>query len=252
MKNKTEIEKNYTIMKKEFEKYVNNYNMEVTAIKRKFDHSLRVMDFCALLAEYNNLSDEDNEIAMITGLLHDYARFEQWAKYGTYDDMISVDHADLGVQMLFENNEIKNYCDNISYYDEIHDAIKYHNKLEIPNNLSEHNILLCKIIRDADKLDIFNQLSANKDMIKQDNGIISDEIKASFLNKKAIGNRDVKNLNEMIILKLAMIYDLNFKYSLKYIKKEKLIEKIYKNIDDKDLFKLYFDFINEYIDKELS
>ena len=236
-------------IKKNFKIHAEKYDMNDIAIIRKFYHSYRVMDFCMLLAKYNNFNDDDTNIAMLVGLLHDYSRFEQWTNYKTYSDIKSIDHGDLAVERLFKDREILNYCKNIEYYDEIYDAIKYHNKYSYPEYLSEHNKLLCKIIRDADKLDIFYLLGINKELIPEDDGAISDKVKETFYSNKAISRLDCKNKNDDILLDIAMIFDLHFNYSLKYIKEMKLIDKIYENIENKAMFKPYFDYINKYIEK---
>ena len=49
-----------------------------------------------------------------------------------------------------------------------------------------------------------------------------------------------------------MIYDLNYKESYKYIYDNNLIEKIYNNVDDKEKFKEYFDYINEFIKEKVG
>jgi len=162
-------------LKEKFREHALKYNMEEIAISRKFYHSYRVMDFCMLLAKYNDFSSEDMKIAMLVGLLHDYSRFEQWTNYKTYSDLKSIDHGDLAVKRLFDDNEIINFCLEEKYYDEIYDAIKYHNKYSYPEHLSDHNKLLCKVVRDADKLDIFYLLGINKDLIKEDDNLISDK-----------------------------------------------------------------------------
>lgn len=232
-----------------FKSHVEKYDIEETAIMRKFYHSYRVMNLCMLLAKYNNFSDENTEITMLVGLLHDYARFEQWTKYKTFSDIKSVDHGDLAVEMLFYNKEIENYCTDKRYYDEIYDAIKYHNKYEYPLTLSEHNKLLCKVVRDADKLDIFYLLGIYKDLVNEDHYLISDNIKDDFYNHRLIKFSDKNNISDDVILKLAMVYDLNFKYSFEYLKEYKLIDKIFENIENKNKFKPYFDYINKYIEE---
>ena len=236
-------------IKKNFKIHAEKYDMNDIAIIRKFYHSYRVMDFCMLLAKYNNFNDDDTNIAMLVGLLHDYSRFEQWTNYKTYSDIKSIDHGDLAVERLFKDREILNYCKNIEYYDEIYDAIKYHNKYSYPEYLSEHNKLLCKIIRDADKLDIFYLLGINKELIPEDAGAISDKVKETFYSNKAISRLDCKNKNDDILLDIAMIFDLQFNYSFKHIKNMKLIDKIYENIENKAMFKPYFYYINKYIEK---
>lgn len=239
-------------IKIKFKKMVNNYNIKDIAIIRKLYHSYRVMDICMLLAKYNDFDDENTEIAMLVGLLHDYSRFEQWTRFNTYSDIKSIDHGDLAVKRLFDDNEITNYCTDIKYYDEIYDAIKYHNKYSFPDSLSSHNKLLCKIIKDADKLDIFYLLGINPDLIDEDGEEISEQIKNDFYNHKLINHKDVKNNSDNVILKLAMVYDLNFNYSFKHIYNMKLIDKIYTNIKNKEKFKPYFDYINKYIEEKNS
>lgn len=238
-------------LKERFRSHVEKYDMNDIAINRKFYHSYRVMDYCMLLAKYNNFNEEDKEIAMLVGLLHDYARFEQWTKYKTYSDIKSIDHGDLAVEMLFNNKEIVNYCTNKEHYDEIYDAIKYHNKFDYPDTLSDHNKLLCKIIRDADKLDIFYLLGINPDLMEQDSELISKKIESDFFENKLLNRKDVKSKSDDVLLSLAMIYDLNFDYSFEYLKKAKFIDKMFENIEDKNKFKKYFDHIKNYIEERI-
>lgn len=239
-------------IQKKFKKYVERFNMTDNAIQRKYYHSLRVMDLATLIAKYSHFDDENYEIAALVGLLHDYARFPQWTKYKTYSDINSIDHGDLGVELLFNNSEIKDFCENIKYYDEIYDAIKYHNKLAIPENLSDHNKLLCKVIRDADKLDIFYLFSVNKILILEDDSDISKEVEKDFFDKKSIDWKKVKNKSDNILLDLALVFDLNFNYSFNYLKESKLIDKIFDTLENKEKYKKYFDFINKYIDERID
>ena len=239
-------------LKNLFKEYVAAFDMNDPAIARKYYHSLRVMDLSMLIAKYSNVSKENIEIVAIAALLHDYARFPQWLKYKTYSDIESIDHGDLAIELLFENSMINKFCKEVKYYDEIYDAIKYHNKLSIPEKLSEHNKLLCKIIRDADKLDIFYLFSVNKDLILEDDATISLDVEENFYLKKSVEYKKIKNKSDKILLDLAFVYDLNFDYSFKYLKETKLIDKIYESIENKEKYKKYFDFINKYIDERIG
>ena len=238
-------------IKKQFKKHYEKYDINEDAITLKYDHSIRVMELSKLIAQSSNFSVPDIEMSIIIGLLHDYARFEQWTKYKTYSDIKSVDHGDLAIQMLFDNNEIENYYLNKENYDEIYDAIKYHNKLTIPENLSDHNKLLCKVIRDADKLDIFYLLSIDKLLFMEDEEEISEKVIEGFYKEKIIDKHNIKNKNDKIILNLAMVFDLNFKYSFKYLYDNNIIWKMYDNIDNKNRFKEYFEYIDKYIKKRM-
>lgn len=238
-------------LKEEFMCHVKNYDINDNNIAGKLYHSYRVMDYSILLAKHNNFKEEDEEIAALAGLLHDYSRFEQWTEYQTYSDIKSIDHGDLAVKRLFEDNEIINYCTNENYYDKIYDAIKYHNKYDFPKTLSEHNQLFCKTVRDADKLDIFYLLGIEPNLMKQDYYDISKEIESDFFKNKQLSHKDVKNQSDIILLMLAMVYDLNFKYSFEYLKEARYIDKMFENIEDKNKFKKYFDYIKDYIEERI-
>ena len=240
-------------LKEIFKDYVfNNFDMNDNRISLKYYHSLRVMDIANDISVNENFSKNDIELSNIIGLLHDYARFPQWEKYKTYSDINSIDHGDLGVELLFNNNEIEKFNIKKDYYDEIYDAIKYHNKLDVIDNISVHNKLLCKLIRDADKLDIFYLFGIDISLFNEDNKDISDKVKKAFYNGNQIDRRSVKSKNDNIILNLAMIFDLNFDYSYKFIKENKLIEKLWERIIDKEKFKEYFEYIFKYVNERIE
>jgi len=240
-------------LKKVFRDYVfNNYDMKDIGISRKYYHSLRVMDIAEEIAIKSDFRECDIELSIIIGLLHDYARFPQWKKYKTYSDIKSIDHGDLGVQLLFDNNEIEKFNIKREYYDEIYDAIKYHNKMDIIDNISVHNKLLCKLVRDADKLDILYLYGTDMSLFKQDDKNISNDIKERFYSKEQIDRKKVMSKNDNIVLDLGLVFDLNFDYSYKYISEHLLIEKLWNRIENKELFKEYFEYINKYINERID
>lgn len=238
-----------TDIKENFKNYVYSFNIEDEAIKRKYLHSLRVMDLASDIAKDNNFSETDIEVVTVAALLHDYGRFHQWTKYKTYDDLKSVDHADLSVDILFDN-EIKNFYTKENNYKVIYNAIKYHNKYNF-TKLEMRDKLICDVIRDADKLDILYLLTLKNIGIDIKESI-SKEVKKSFYDKKLINRKDIKNDIDYLIFYLGFIYDLNYSYSFKYIKNNKLVEKIFNNIKNKNEYKQYFDFINNYIEERID
>ena len=239
-------------IKDAFTKHVEKYNIHDDNIKLKYIHSFRVMDLCGKIANDIKLNEEDTYIALVIGLLHDYARFEQWKRYGMYSDVRSIDHADLAVELLFENNEIENFGIDKKYYNIIYDAIKYHNKLNCPENLNERNKLFCKIIRDADKLDILYLFSLPGRIFKDDGSDVSKHVKDDFFNYKPI-KMNVKNTkSDSVLLRLALIYDFNFKYSYKHIKDNKIMAMFFNTLENKEKFLTYFKYINDYITKYLE
>ena len=238
---------NKEIFKKKFINYVKTFDLNDENIERKYFHSLRVMNLAENIAISENLNENDIEISLVAGLLHDYARFTQWTIYHTYSDLKSVDHGDLGVQLLFNENEILDLYTNVKNYDEIYDAIKNHNKYSVSDNLSSHNKEIVYIVRDADKLDIFDIFVQGILNLKECNDEISEEVKKNFYENKSINYKNINNDNDDIILKLAMLFDLRYKYSIKYVIENNLLDKLFSKIKDKQKFKEYFEYMNNHL-----
>ena len=118
----------------EFIKYTEEYDLNNENIERKQKHSIRVMKISKKIAEKLNLTQEEIDIATLIGLLHDIARFEQYTKYHTFKDIDSIDHGDLGVEIL--NRDIRKYIETDKYDEIIKLAVKNHNKYKIQQGLN--------------------------------------------------------------------------------------------------------------------
>lgn len=225
---------------KEFKDYLNNYDLNDGKIQLKVRHTYGVVSLSEYIAQKLNLSEEDVELAKLIALLHDIARFEQTKKFGDFRDYKNVDHADLAIKILFENNLIRNFIEVNTYDSIILKAIKNHNKLQIEDGLNEKELLHAKIIRDADKTDNF-RVTANdrfEDMFnsskeKLENDIITEKIYNDFMNNKLIISTERKNDIDCLISNIAFIFDYNFSYGLKYIKEKNYINVIVDRIDYK-------------------
>jgi len=122
-------------------------------LKLKEEHSRRVCEETMYLAEELSLSDNQKRIADVIALLHDVGRFEQFVRYRTYNDSRSVNHCQLGLGVLRE----KKVLEQVDGYERelIEKAIEYHGQKELPGGLEGERLLFSKLIRDADKVDIF-------------------------------------------------------------------------------------------------
>jgi len=199
-----------------FEEYTSKYDKELSGISLKYNHSFRVVKKTEQVAKSIKFNKKDMELVRVCALLHDIARFEQYTKYKHFNDSKSFDHGDKGAEILKENgitNEI------------ILDAVKYHNKYEIPKDINKTNKKFLKVVRDADKIDI---LEHQGEVCKTDNYTIPQELKDYFINQKSMG-RNIKVHPEgniiAILRMLAFIYDLNYKESFRMIKEKDLINK---------------------------
>ena len=214
--------------KEEFIKYTNTYDLENTGITRKIYHSLRVMEYSKKIAENMNLFEEQVKLATLIGLLHDIARFEQMKRYGTYKDKISIDHGDFAIEILEKDNFIRKFIETDKYDNIIKIAIKNHNKYKI-ENLEGEELLQSKIIKDADKLDIFFQIANqfSKDVSLVENSEVSEDYIKQIREEKCIYRNVEETPLDEVVLAISFIYDTYFDYSFNIIKEEKFIEKIF-------------------------
>ena len=140
-------------IRSEFQSYVSHYDPSDPKIRLKIDHTYRVADLCERIAGSLSLSEEMTEISWICGMLHDIGRFEQVQWFHTFLDAESVDHAKLGAEILFgEEQLIRRFLEETKWDARIRDAIYWHSAYQLPENLKEDPF--CRILRDADKLDI--------------------------------------------------------------------------------------------------
>lgn len=251
------------IAKKEFINYTNEFDLNDFNIKRKVDHSLRVMAISKEIAKSINLSEDKINLAMLIGLLHDIGRFEQVRKYNTFIDRISIDHGNYGVEVLKKDNYIRKYIKEEKYDNIIFKAIKNHNKYMIEEGLSEEELLFTKIIRDADKIDITYQgtcisWASNKEIVEETK-LTRNNINAFTERRLLNRNTDLNNINNAmghLLIVLGFVFDINYKKSFEIIKENDYMNMIinrfdFKEEDTKLLIDEALDIVNSYIDSKV-
>ena len=214
-----------------FTNYVKNYDITDVAIKRKYNHSLRVMKLMEEYATKLNWKNDDILLAKEIGLLHDIGRFEQWKIYHSFDDYKTVDHATYSTHELFNNHVIDTFNINPNHYSVIKFAIDNHNKIKIKNN-NEYYIKFAKLIRDCDKIDIIYMIAITKELkfnITQNK--ISDDIINSIKRYELCDRSKIKNVNDRICSFIAFIFDMNYLCCLEQLNKYMdIILDLYKDI----------------------
>lgn len=154
-------DKKYEKARAAFMDYVADYDMEDVMIRSKVTHTMRVAAFAERIARSIDMDDSDSYLAWMLGLLHDFGRFEQVRRFGTFIDSHSIDHAELGADLLFKEGYIDRFIEAGLPKEETElaeTAIRQHNKLNLPEDLPERTKVFSQILRDADKVDIFRVL----------------------------------------------------------------------------------------------
>lgn len=229
---------------KVFKSYVDKYNTEDQKIELKIKHTYGVVSMSGFIAKKIGLDEENIALAKLIALLHDIGRFEQVKRFDRFIDNEDKDkdHADYGVDVLFENNLIRTFIKEKQYDNIILKAIRNHNKYEIEKGLSEEELLHCRILRDADKTDNFRirQTEEFKAILNNtteeimENGKISDDVYEDFLSHRQIKCENRKTELDYWVSYIAWIYDYNFNVGIKYLKDNEYVEKLIDRINYKD------------------
>lgn len=212
-----------TNAKNVFNEFIQQFDATHPKIDIKIRHTYGVINACDYLAESMNLSEEDHQLALLIGLLHDIGRFEQLTRFNSYDDNL-LPHAEAGLHVLFDQGWIRKFINTDIYDDIIYHAIKNHSLYAIDPALSGQALLHAQIIRDADKLDNFrvkteDSIQAMLEVTEEELGTepVTDAIYNNFLNHKLILKSDRKTRMDMWISYMAFIFDFNFPASYQFI-----------------------------------
>ena len=227
-----------------------NYDLNNIKIKLKYDHSIRVMNLMMKYAKELGFDSYEVELASVIGLLHDIGRFEQLKEYDSFNDKETIDHATLGVKLLFEDNLIKKFWSNKNDYELIKFAIKNHNKLNIEKCNNEKFLKYAKLIRDTDKIDILYVYGVSDELkVRSENISISKPILNCIKDNKTVSYDLINNKNDELSVSFSYIFDINYDLCLKEFLYNLNI--LYNKLEYKEKFKEIYMLINEYVkDKE--
>jgi len=249
-----------------FEQYVEQFiyknQKDQEQIDLKYHHSYRVLDEIINIARSLNLNEEDMDTAKIIGLFHDIGRFEQYDRYKTYSDARSLDHAELGVEILKKNNLLTKV--DTKRREIIYRAISYHNKKYLSEKLFVNKLdglRYAKMIRDADKLDIWNiflktyykskdKSNININLSSEKN--ISKEVYDKTKNREFINYQKIVTEDDLKLMQMGWVYDLNFEESLRAVKKRGYLDKIYQSMSPLEEAEEIYQEIKDYLNRNIN
>ncbi len=201
----------------------------------KETHTGYVTTNCVELAKFLKLSTHDTELAEIIGLFHDVGRFRQYSIYKTFNDADSEDHADLALKVI---DELEFFTElDAADLDVVKFAIQNHNKKVVASTDDERKLLFTKIIRDADKLDIYRVLEPflaqeNADKLPnfiKSTGKLSADISPDFVDNFVSGvqadYRKIRTNGDRKIVRLMWLYDINFSWTMRKVVERGYIDK---------------------------
>ena len=232
-------EKSLIAIKDWFSEYVETFKQGEKNIQEnirlKEDHTMRVCKEILTVGRQLGLDDDEMRLAEIIALLHDVGRFEQFARYRTFNDGKSENHAELGIRIIEKGGVLDQLDDNIKEL--VIKPISYANQVSRPENEDETCLFYARLLRDADKLDIWKIVTDyyHREDGKKNTGLelelpdtpgFSERVGDDLRNKRSVHFKNIRNLNDFKLLQAGWIFDINYKPSLDLVRERRYLEKI--------------------------
>ena len=234
----------------ETKKYIMSFDQDSHGIRDKRKHTINVARVCKRVAQELNLTDEDVILSRNIGLLHDIGRFRQLEKFGNHSDQ-NVDHADLGYQYLFEDNAIEEFDIDQENHEIVSDAVRYHNKLEIPNTVEGRNFFFSQLIRDCDKVVILSQIIDGSIKLRSCDEAINESTLETFFARNLVSNK-YSNDHDRNINFLSFIFDIRFLYTFVYLKEINLLDNLFDKMPDNYKYQECYEELSRFIDEKIK
>jgi len=212
-------------------------------LQHKVDHTRRVAaDARGLARDLGWPADQANR-AEALGWLHDIGRFPQYHKYQTFDDTKSFNHGSRAWAIVKKEailsglSELERAC--------ILEGVFWHNAKNIPRQMDPDIRAWVQLIRDADKLDIFNVVAREikadgfKSMAKMFphvklKGPISPFVIEDFREGRSSSYEKIQTLNDFLVIQLGWIFDIHYSPTFQRIIQRDILAYLIERIPQSD------------------
>lgn len=207
----------------------------------KYDHCRRVAENAAAIGAAQQWDEGALRLAWIAGLLHDTGRFSQYRDFGTFADLRSVNHACRGAAEL-RRLKVLNACEP-QVREWLLTAVGLHNCREIPADLDENSTCLLHLVRDADKLDIFEVVddAFRHDRLRLYPEIVlqvdltappSPDVLAAVREQRSVGYASIRALPDFLLVMLNWIYAFHYPAALNLARARRVVSRLAEHLPD--------------------
>jgi hypothetical protein len=243
-----------------FDGYVRGFLFPDPALQKnirvKIEHSKKVCTEIAVLGRSLGMDEPGLHFAETAALFHDVGRFEQLARYMTFSDHHSINHAELGISVLKSEGVLDRLPE--SDRDGLCGVIRNHNRFAIPRSESGFTLTMSRLLRDADKLDIYRILI---DYYRNDGGEdntvalglrdireISPEVMEDLSAGRLVLSEHLRTIDDFKLMKMGWVYDLNFPASFAAVRNRKYLEAIRDMLPDSDEVRRAYERVRSHLD----
>ena len=216
-----------------FREYTTHYDVSDEKVKLKIDHTYRVCGLCQQIATQSGFDENEIELAWLTGLLHDVGRFEQLKRYGTFIDAQSIDHAEFGADILFQEGKIRDYVEDTSEDELLEKTVRCHSAYRVPASYTAREKKFADLLRDADKIDIlkvniivpFEEIY-NVTTYDLKHCKVTEEVMQAFFEEHAVLRSLKKTPVDHLVGHISLVYELVYPISRKLVYEQGYLDKL--------------------------
>lgn len=231
-------------------------------IKLKEDHTREICSEMDQLTDELALKPAQKLTAGAIALFHDIGRFQQFTEYQTYIDARSINHCCLGLEILQDHRVLDDLAPAEKHI--IETAIRLHGVKQLPDGLDPECALFVKLIRDADKLDIYRVLMEKHSQYRQnpenfqfevefaDEPYCSKHVVEGILSGERVNYDELQTINDMKLMQLGWVFDVNFPQTLVKIRQKRFLEQIIDFLPKTDDIARVSGHVLKYVDQQIS
>lgn len=246
-----------------FTSYCASFRSPDPEVQRNFDlkevHTRNVCEAARLIAQGGG--ERRQTLAQIAALCHDLGRFPQYQEFRTFLDSESINHATLSAQIL-KQSSLLDFLPKAER-DSVYFAVRLHNVFQIPAGLPPGTEDLLRLVRDADKLDIWRvfidyffapegERASAAGLGFPDLPHCSPEVLAAVEAEQMVQLTALKSLHDFKLLQLSWVYDINFLSTLRLIKERGVLEQLAATLPQDEAVLAVVGRVRDYLERRLA
>ena len=207
----------------------------------KARHTIHVCAEIRWISKRLGLSAGQIRLAEALALFHDVGRFEQYTKHGAFLDRETVNHATLGVETMEKAGLLSRLHPVTAEI--LRKSVLFHNRKDLPDDEDETVLFFARLVRDADKLDIWRIVTAYYtrppekkvdaiDLNLPEEPDFSPQILADIRAGRSVDENHMRTQGDFKLMQIAWVYDLNYAPSYQRVKQRGYLRKIRTTMPD--------------------
>lgn len=188
-------------------------------LRLKIEHTLNVLEYVRRIVESERPARDIGRAVLLAALYHDFGRFRQYLRYGTFQDRTSCNHGFLGTRELKAEKMLDDEPAEIAHLALA--AVALHNRHALPKNLPAAVLFAAWTVRDADKLDILRIMDEHLSgtgpshptiilSLPEDATLHSKKVLACAMAGEPVRYSDLLSRNDFRVLLGSWFYDMHF------------------------------------------